>query len=417
MALNGMNSSSVRFTKEQPSVKKTFNFFDDNGDGDGNEDDDFETFDGDKDFAKMRASKNTSNDAPDDSGGEKLGKAWGGAAYSFQKDDKPNVPAKAPVADPLSSSKTSYQQKQSEPNASPDVFRPFQMRDKMNTSKFTETTRVVQTSTLKTEDTTTSTRYEASISSIENVVQKGKTEMTDAERNRMQAEIKELQKTVSSLRKQHKKAPQPDETVRKLMLNQPCVLELYKSLDGKISLLDEAITLGDGDALITVVLFLKKTVKPSIFLKEIKKRPVAVRHLTFFMKAQYEYDELIKLLRLLNRKEEAMMLEYKKAVASSNPDSQIQAINTCQRIYETTPDLADMVSVLNEHQTLLKRQVKIEIKDKRTQAEGKNQIMRLHPRKSITSLPLIETLHYCCFYHHGKDDETLGPVSLQKEFK
>ncbi|CAB4027392.1 spermatogenesis-defective 39 homolog isoform X2 [Paramuricea clavata] len=112
-----------------------------------------------------------------------------------------------------------------------------------------------------------------------------------------------------------------------------------------------------------------------------------------------------------------MMLEYKKAVASSNPDSQIQAINTCQRIYETTPDLADMVSVLNEHQTLLKRQVKIEIKDKRTQAEGKNQIMRLHPRKSITSLPLIETLHYCCFYHHGKDDETLGPVSLQKEFK
>jgi hypothetical protein len=29
-------------------------------------------------------------------------------------------------------------------------------------------------------------------------------------------------------------------------------LELYKSLDGKISLLDEAIKLGDGDALITV---------------------------------------------------------------------------------------------------------------------------------------------------------------------
>jgi hypothetical protein len=29
-------------------------------------------------------------------------------------------------------------------------------------------------------------------------------------------------------------------------------LELYKSLDGKISLLDEAIKLGDGDTLITV---------------------------------------------------------------------------------------------------------------------------------------------------------------------
>jgi hypothetical protein len=47
----------------------------------------------------------------------------------------------------------------------------------------------------------------------------------------------------------------------------------------------------------------------------------------------------------------------------------------------------------------------LQIKDKRTQTEGKDQIMRLHPpRKPITSSPLIKTLHYCCFYHYGKDD-------------
>ena len=71
--------------------------------------------------------------------------------------------------------------------------------------------------------------------------------MTDAERKRMQAEINELQKTVSvsirraelcnvdlflnknclnivfhfqSLRRQHKTAPPPEETIGKLMLNQ-----------------------------------------------------------------------------------------------------------------------------------------------------------------------------------------------------
>ena len=55
----------------------------------------------------------------------------------------------------------------------PDMFRPFQMRDKMNTSKVTETSRVVQTSTLRTEESgtaRTSTRYETSTSSIENGV-------------------------------------------------------------------------------------------------------------------------------------------------------------------------------------------------------------------------------------------------------
>jgi hypothetical protein len=91
------------------------------------------------------------------------------------------------------------------------------------------------------------------------------------------------------------------------------------------------------------------------------------------------------------------MLEYKRAMMSPDADSQIQAINTCQRceerichcfrskliyrhplyllsvnfkvlifllfsrVYETTPDLADMVSVLKEHQALLKRQIKIEV--------------------------------------------------------
>ena len=42
-------------------------------------------FDDDKDFAKMTASNNALSAAPDDSGEEKLGRAWGGDAYSFQK--------------------------------------------------------------------------------------------------------------------------------------------------------------------------------------------------------------------------------------------------------------------------------------------------------------------------------------------
>ena len=55
-----------------------------------------------------------------------------------------------------------------------ETFHPFQMRDNLSASKFTETSQVIQTSELKTERsssiarTTTSTRYEANTNSIEN---------------------------------------------------------------------------------------------------------------------------------------------------------------------------------------------------------------------------------------------------------
>ena len=56
--------------------------------------------------------------------------------------------------------------------AKPDEFKPFQMRDNLNKTKFTETSQVVQKSTFTTEESagtkTTTTRYEATTSSIEN---------------------------------------------------------------------------------------------------------------------------------------------------------------------------------------------------------------------------------------------------------
>ena len=39
-----------------------------------------------------------------------------------------------------------------------------------------------------------------------------------------------------------------------------------------------------------------------IFLKEIKRRPVAVNHIIHFLKAHYDFDELIKLLRYAKTK-------------------------------------------------------------------------------------------------------------------
>lgn len=423
MALSSMKSDLVRFSKKatgggshsQP-LKKVNNFFDDEEEV---VEDEFETFENDKDFAKMGISfdskdKDDFGDSP--SPEEGVGQSWGGRAYRLKDDTAISDQFKANTQ-VQGSFKPSLNQKPIETKLQP------QIRDKIN-AKSTETTQVFKTTVRKEETRVTTTFSEKNVPtnttrSIENVVQSTKSEMSNAEKNRLQAEVKELRKVVLNLRQQHRKVPQPSETVKKLMLNQPCVLEVFKSLVDKLTLLDETIKIGDGDALITTILFIKKTVKYSIFAREISRRPVAVKHIVAFMKSHYDYDELVKLLRHLGRKEEAMMLEYKRALSLSNPDAQLQAINTCQRSYEGSPELADAVSVLKEHQALLKRQIQIETKDKRTQAAGRDPVMQdLHPVViQLSKSTLISTLHYCCYYHYGENDDILDPLSLQKDFK
>ena len=44
----------------------------------------------------------------------------------------------------------------------------------------------------------------------------------------------------------------PKETVKNIFLGQPYSLELYKSFTDKIALIDEALELGDGNAILAV---------------------------------------------------------------------------------------------------------------------------------------------------------------------
>lgn len=67
-------------SRAQP-VKKVDNFFDDDDDVD-----DFETFENDKDFAKMKMSLNENDkNAFQNTAEEDLGRAWGGETYSLKQ--------------------------------------------------------------------------------------------------------------------------------------------------------------------------------------------------------------------------------------------------------------------------------------------------------------------------------------------
>lgn len=73
-------------------------------------------------------------------------------------------------------------------------------------------------------------------------------------------------------------APPPNVAVTQMLLKKPCPLHCFRAIDEKEALLDEAIGSGDGDAILSVILFMKKTLKTSLFNKIIQTRPDAIRH-------------------------------------------------------------------------------------------------------------------------------------------
>lgn len=86
-------------------------------------------------------------------------------------------------------------------------------------------------------------------------------------------------------------APPAAVAVTQLLLKKPCPLHCFRAIHEKEALLDEAIACGDGDAILTVLLFLKQTLKPSHFNKIIQIRPDAVRHYVNYLLRRFMVAE------------------------------------------------------------------------------------------------------------------------------
>lgn len=73
-------------------------------------------------------------------------------------------------------------------------------------------------------------------------------------------------------------------------------MTIYKSLKEKQELLDAAILSGNGDAILEVVIFLKDTLKPTLFMTILKTRPEAVDHYVEFLSTTMRIAEAAEIL-------------------------------------------------------------------------------------------------------------------------
>uniref|UniRef100_A0A8B9HLZ3 Spermatogenesis-defective protein 39 homolog n=2 Tax=Astyanax mexicanus TaxID=7994 RepID=A0A8B9HLZ3_ASTMX len=203
----------------------------------------------------------------------------------------------------------------------------------------------------------------------------------------------------------------PEETVRRMRKGRAYSLERFRSLQDKLLLLDEAVSLHDGNVITAVLIYLKRSLSKEILFRELMVREVALRHYVHYLKEMGEQKLLVELMKALGRTEDMALMQYKEHLNIKDEGRRRDFLKSCLSL----PFSQDDAMHVQDHYTLLERQIIIEANDKRGEAE----IFRKYPRKaSILNMPLITTLYYSCFYHYGEPEGTFSsPANIRKTFR
>ncbi|NWQ95980.1 SPE39 protein, partial [Burhinus bistriatus] len=212
----------------------------------------------------------------------------------------------------------------------------------------------------------------------------------------------------------------PKDTVRRMQRGKVCSLERFRSLQDKLVLLDEAVAGHDGNVITAVMLtyftHLKISLCPvEILFRELEVRQVALCHLIHFLKETGEQKLLLDLLRLCFFSLSFQLSQYREHLNIQDVEKRREFLKGCIGL----PFSAEDTSHIQDHYTLLERQIIIEANDRHLEMAGQSEIFRKYPRKaSILNMPLVTTLFYSCFYHYTEAEGTFSsPINLKKTFK
>ncbi|XP_034722218.1 uncharacterized protein LOC117941263, partial [Etheostoma cragini] len=140
--------------------------------------------------------------------------------------------------------------------------------------------------------------------------------------------------------------------------------------------------------------------RPVLF-RELTDRQTALRHFIHYLTESNDQRLLLDLLRSLGRTEDVALLQYKAHLSIADENKRRDFLKSCLSLPFSPEDSAHV----QDHYTLLERQIIIEATDRQAERGGKQEIFQKFPRKaSILNMPLITTLYYCCFYHYAESE-------------
>uniref|UniRef100_A0A4W6EL65 Spermatogenesis-defective protein 39 homolog n=1 Tax=Lates calcarifer TaxID=8187 RepID=A0A4W6EL65_LATCA len=204
----------------------------------------------------------------------------------------------------------------------------------------------------------------------------------------------------------------PEETVHRMQQGKAVSLEKFRSLQDKLLLLDFSISAHDGNVITAVTLF---TITFTVLFRELESRQTALRHFIHYLTETRDQRLLLELLRALGRTEDIALLQYKEHLSIADENKRRDFLKSCLSLPFSPEDSAHV----QDHYTLLERQIIIEATDRQAERGGKVEIFQKFPRRaSILNMPLITTLYYCCFYHYTESEGTYSsPLNVRQTFR
>ncbi|XP_025405520.1 spermatogenesis-defective protein 39 homolog [Sipha flava] len=134
-------------------------------------------------------------------------------------------------------------------------------------------------------------------------------------------------------------------TIENIVMSCTYTLESFQSLEEKIMLLQEALYTEDGNAILTVVIFLTNTLKKSIFHRILRDNPVAASHYVHYLYSKQCINELVDTLEMLGRTKDAMMMLFK--FGCRNPQNCLQRFNVCANLADDQYDKQIISQLIN----------------------------------------------------------------------
>lgn len=207
----------------------------------------------------------------------------------------------------------------------------------------------------------------------------------------------------------------PEETIQRMRQGKAVSLEKFRSLQDKLLLLDSAVSAHDGNVITAVLIYLKRSLCKVVLFRELESRQTALRHFIHHLTETRDQRLLLELLRALGRTEEMALLQYKEHLSISDENKRRDFLKTCLSLPFCPEDAAHV----QDHYTVLERQIIIEATDRQAERGGKVEIFKKFPRRaSILNMPLVTTLYYCCFYHYTESEGTYSsPLNIRQTFK
>ncbi|XP_046973197.1 vacuolar protein sorting-associated protein 16B [Vanessa cardui] len=201
--------------------------------------------------------------------------------------------------------------------------------------------------------------------------------------------------------KDPKDKPEPEQTVavtlKRLVLGRSFRLHTHRSLKSKTELLDGAIAIGDGNAILTVVLFLIQTLNKKLVYELLSSRPLALSHYISFLQTEGKITDLTDLLTMLGRSPEAAIYQFQHIVKTqgNSVEGLLRKINNLLSNHFNQPGIdTHQTKMVTDYVKLLEWQ-------------------KCANKADLNNKSTLHCLSYCCTHHWTEGaGNMMSPLTL-----